>query len=342
MTENSPYLSIIIPVYNVEKYLRQCVNSVLKQKIHNYEMILVDDGSSDRSPQICDEYAAEHDVIKVIHQNNAGLSAARNIGIENAKGDYIVFLDSDDWWNENARVQKILNMIKKNPNLEMVLFSGYDYVDGKGMYIRKDSRNLTMIDVSSVPNYYKSLLKSGNLQVHAATKILKRKFLIDNGLLFKNGLFSEDNEWMLRLLRCLSSVGTIDERLYVYRAKRPGSISNSIKAKNIEDLLSIVESSISYHEKHEVVEKSLKKYELCYCSYLWFSALGLSQKLSTNERRALLPKFRKTVSVCKYSSSPKTKCAYLAYKALGMKNTSLLLGIYIRLKSDTNLKLKKI
>lgn len=90
-------LSIIVPVYNVEKYLKTCINSLLEQKLDAYEIILVDDGSTDSSGGICDEYAKKHEKIQVIHKKNGGLSSARNTGIENAVGKYIGFVDSDDY-----------------------------------------------------------------------------------------------------------------------------------------------------------------------------------------------------------------------------------------------------
>lgn len=94
--------SIIIPVYNVEKYLNECVDSVLNQKNVDYEIILVDDGSTDNSGQICDEYLKKHSNVSVIHKVNGGLSDARNAGLESAEGDYILFVDSDDKIEENS------------------------------------------------------------------------------------------------------------------------------------------------------------------------------------------------------------------------------------------------
>lgn len=94
---NTPLISIIIPVYKAEKYLHCCVDSVLAQSFTNFELILIDDGSPDNSGTICDEYAKQDRRIKVFHQENQGVSAARNLGIEQAKGEWIAFIDSDDW-----------------------------------------------------------------------------------------------------------------------------------------------------------------------------------------------------------------------------------------------------
>ena len=127
------FVSVIIPVYNVEKYLKQCVDSVLNQKLDNVEIILVDDGSPDACPQICDQYAEKYSCIKVIHKENGGLTSARNAGIRAAEGKYIIFMDSDDWWNPDVNVQRILNYVEENDGIEMFLFTSYDYIHNVGL-----------------------------------------------------------------------------------------------------------------------------------------------------------------------------------------------------------------
>lgn len=104
--------SIIVPIYKVELYLRQCINSVLNQSYKDFELILVDDGSPDNCPIICDEYASRDIRVKVIHKSNGGLSDARNVGLDVAQGEYVLFLDSDDWWDDVLALEKINLKIK--------------------------------------------------------------------------------------------------------------------------------------------------------------------------------------------------------------------------------------
>lgn len=106
--------SIIIPCYKVEKYLRQCVDSVLVQTFEDYEVIIVDDGSPDGCPAICDEYAIKDNRVKVIHKENGGLSDARNAGLDVAHGEYVMFLDSDDWWDDKDALRKVAGCFEKN------------------------------------------------------------------------------------------------------------------------------------------------------------------------------------------------------------------------------------
>ena len=111
--------SIIVPVYKVENYLEDCIESILHQSYKDFELILIDDGSPDKSPEICDEYNAKDDRISVIHKKNGGLSSARNAGLDNANGEYIVFIDSDDILREGA-LEKISNYLGNYPDVLII------------------------------------------------------------------------------------------------------------------------------------------------------------------------------------------------------------------------------
>ena len=115
-------VSIVIPIYNVEKYLRECIDSVIAQSYYNKEVILVNDGSTDSSIEICKEYDLKYPYIKLINKKNGGLSDARNVGILNSTGEYILFLDSDDYWDENNFLFDLVQYIKINPNIDYIFF----------------------------------------------------------------------------------------------------------------------------------------------------------------------------------------------------------------------------
>ena len=123
-------MSVILPVYNVEKYLNQSVSSLLFQLYNNLEIILIDDGSTDLSFEICEKYATRNSRILFVHKTNGGLSSARNIGIDCATGDYILFLDSDDFWSHENVLSDIAELAKETPDL--ICFGYREYVDGKG------------------------------------------------------------------------------------------------------------------------------------------------------------------------------------------------------------------
>lgn len=333
-----PFLSVIIPVYNVEKYLNQCVDSVINQKLDDIEIVLVDDGSPDKCPEICDKYASEYEYVKVIHKPNGGLSSARNAGIDAAQGEYIIFMDSDDWWNPEVSVKEMLDYVKEHRKTEMFLFTSYDYVPDKGYFKRNEHNNLGRIDTSSPKSYYQSLINNGNMEVSANTKILKAEFIKNNKLYFKSNLLSEDNEWMIRVLRVITSVDTLILPLYMCRMGRSDSITNSIKKKSITDLLDIVKWSMDFYEASENTE--FKELELCFASYLWFCALALCTKLSKAEQKEIRYRFKETSAVCSYSYSPKTKLCNRVYKIFGLNFTMFILGRYLRIKNNDTFKTK--
>ena len=127
---NLPEISVIVPVYKVEEYLPQCIDSILAQTFTNFELLLVDDGSPDRCGEICEEYAGKDTRIRVFHQQNSGVSAARNIGLQHAKGTYIVFVDSDDW----VSTDYLLHLYKSLPDtgIGLVMGGALKYsIDGK-------------------------------------------------------------------------------------------------------------------------------------------------------------------------------------------------------------------
>ena len=332
-----PLLSVIIPVYNVEKYLPQCVNSVINQNLGDMELILVNDGSPDSCPEICNRYAEKYSFIKAVHKENGGLSDARNEGLRAARGDYVIFMDSDDWWNPKVSVAEMLSRAAETPDTEMFLFTAYDFIEGEGFFQRNEHRNFGSIDVSSVKAYYQSLLNNGNMEVSANTKILKRSFLMENKLFFTRNLLSEDNEWMMRVLRTAKKVGVMDEPLYLCRMGRADSITNTIKKKNIVDLLTIVSGSIDYYSCHD---NDIREQELCFASYLWFCALGLANRLSKEELKEIKPLFRRTSRVCAYSQNRKTKLSNVVYKICGFNLTVKILGLYLGRKKNDSAKTK--
>lgn len=130
-----PKFTVIIPVYNVAAYLAKCIDSVLKQEFKQYEVILIDDGSTDESGTICDKFAEQDKRIVVIHQKNKGLSAARNIGIENAKGEYILFLDSDDYWHDSSALNIIYSRLNVS-NADILSFNYMSFITNKKEYNR--------------------------------------------------------------------------------------------------------------------------------------------------------------------------------------------------------------
>ena len=219
-------LSFVVPVYNVAPYLRMCVSSLLSQDIpqDQYEIILVEDGSTDTCPVICDEYDRMFDNIHAIHQPNGGLSVARNTGVVAAKGKYICFVDSDDYWQHNV-LAGLMEQIERD-DLDVLRFK-YQHVNEDGEVFSPYKRDHRLEnDYSDVPTDGVSFLNSRmNTQCYAVMFILRRDLL--DGCIFTPRIYFEDTDWTPRMLRKANRVASTDTIVYNYLV-REGSISRAV------------------------------------------------------------------------------------------------------------------
>ena len=233
-------LSIIVPVYGVAKYLPKCVDSLLAQDISNYEIVLVDDGSPDECPQICDEYSTKYSNIKVVHQVNAGLSAARNSGVSIAEGDYILFVDSDDYLQPNT-LGTLLEQAEHD-NLDVLRFCYQNVKEsGEAFAPYKDMTNYN--DYSAVPTDGLTFLneRMGN-QCYVVQFLVKTDIVRQE--LFTPGIYFEDVDWTPRMLLRAKRIASTDLVVYNY-LWREGSITLSQKdiakmRKQLDDKLNIL------------------------------------------------------------------------------------------------------
>lgn len=225
-------LSIIVPVYDVEKYIHQCIDSILNQTFQNFEIILVDDDSNDKSGAICDEYAKRDNRVKVIHQVNAGLSAARNIGLKHAKGKYVAFVDSDDYIAPNM-YELLLNKLYES-GTDMVKCGYHEFIYEDITYTRKF--------VS--PCVYENTFSKEELLKFSMTDVLYivvwnavyTKNLADK-IFYPNGLISEDNYVSPMYLLESEKVAVISEPLYYYRQNPEGLSKKDVPLKKPLDVV---------------------------------------------------------------------------------------------------------
>lgn len=233
--------SIIIPIYNVEAYLRDCLESVLRQSFSDWEAVCVNDGSTDGSAVILEEYASKETRIKVISQANGGLSSARNTGQKVAKGDYILFLDSDDWLEDDA----LEVLAGKVSGEDMLCFSGRRFFESEGKYHDPDC--LTECLYRSGMDYYNenALQKRDFAFVCVVLRIYRRSFLEENGLRFKEGIFHEDNLFTPIACYYAHGVRVIGDCLYDYRV-RSESITTSSNPKRLKDLMGTANELASF------------------------------------------------------------------------------------------------
>ena len=218
-------ISIIIPVYKVEEYLNECVQSAIDQTYRDIEIILVDDGSPDRCPKMCDEWAKRDERIKVIHQANGGLSAARNAGVRVAQGEYLYFLDSDDYLVPDA-LDRMLTLADKHGGVDLM----------PALYLR-DDHSVDHFTADAFPEFSddqhlikRALLNYDRLPVTAANRLIQRELFLEHNLWFKEGIIHEDNYWTFFLAKHVKRMAYLPEKIYYYRITE-GSISN---VKNVK------------------------------------------------------------------------------------------------------------
>ncbi|SDH73809.1 glycosyltransferase family 2 protein [Desulfosporosinus hippei] len=230
--ENSEVkVSVIIPIYNVGKFLGKCIETIINQTYYNIEIILVDDGSPDHSGRICDEYAAKDKRIKVIHQKNAGVSSARNAGINAASGDYICFVDGDDYLMPDY-VEYLLDLAVRNDadvSLTTEMFSNYNLNQ-----IKKDK-----MEVYSAEKAAAEIL-CYNIPVGANNKMFKRSFIGDKIRFLPNLIIGEGFNFNTAAFQRANIVGVGHRRIYYYRKDNPTSVTTKFSMDNwINGLMAI-------------------------------------------------------------------------------------------------------
>lgn len=224
-------ISVVIPVYNVEKYLQTCLDSILRQSFRELEIILVDDGSPDDCPQICDEYAIHDERIQVIHQKNQGISMARNAGIKAASGKYILFVDSDDVLEDTA----CENLWKRAESTQADVVEGSTYwIDETGGIAQKEKVRIVQPHIieETVLDGETYLFRQLKCEAYISTVwayMYKREFLLQNRLYFMEGVFREDEEWMLRLFCCAQRIAQCDMPFYQYHLWKNSVMRGSVR-----------------------------------------------------------------------------------------------------------------
>lgn len=323
-------ISFVIPVYNVQSYLKDCVLSITSQTYQEIEVILVDDGSKDESPAICDKLASNDKRVRVIHKKNGGLSDARNCGIKAVRGEYVVFVDSDDFWIGRDSLQKLVKIIADNKNIDFINFNCCYYYGDENFtkWVAFDNSLSKPTDSDFV---IQKLVASGTFPMSACLKVISTKLLRQNELYFKVGLLSEDIPWFIDLLDCSSKSLFINEYIYAYRQNVGTSISQNFGEKNFDSLMSIIKNELDKLETRRFTLetknyiKSFLAYEFCIC-LANINRLGKEEK---NEKYKELLRYK---WLLKYKQNPKVRNVSMAYSVLGIKAVEYLLRFYINRK----------
>lgn len=239
-----PFLSIIIPVYNKEQYLNKCIQSIVDQNFTDWEMILIDDGSSDSSPDICDRWSKQDSRISFFHQQNTGVSSARNNGLRQAKGEYIQFTDADDWWDSNFLCnlhQEVINYSEPD-----ILIYGLTKITNTGFKTKVRPTKRGKVEKEEFISNLISEQASSGIYGCVANKLISRDFIINNQLKFNESYkLMEDYDFFLSAYEKAENIALshLTGYLYLQEAENSSTSSNFIhnRLDNIKILIK------SYH-----------------------------------------------------------------------------------------------
>lgn len=246
-------VSIIVPVYNAEGYIEKCLNSLINQTLKEIEIIAVDDGSTDNTPKLLMKYK---DKIKIIHQKNQGVATARNRGLEYAKGEYIAFVDSDDWVDKN--MIKKLYQKAKTKNFDCVMCN-FSYVDDEKKWDGPVMPSNDIVDLNAKKNFLITMFPVIWNKIYKREKIAKFKF--------KDGVWAEDVEYLYRILTNIDNIGVINDKLYYYY-QRPKSESR-LYDKRIYSYIYNFNGIIDFYKKNNLYEEYKLELEYCYVRYIY-------------------------------------------------------------------------
>ena len=306
-------VSIIVPIYNVEQYLEKCIDSIINQTYTNLEIILVNDGSPDNSLKICNFYKEKDSRIKVINKENGGLSDARNVGLENSHGEFILFVDSDDWIS-SVMVSELVEFITKF-NADMVISRYYKVFSN--YHIEESSKSAKSVEVLSKTEVMERIMDDNNITNHVWRKLYKKSIIPKD--VFPKGKNYEDIYAMPLILENCQKIVNIDKVHYYYRMNNSGIVM-SWKTKNLLDAFDLYSFSATFiSQKFPELSSKIPNYLLKSYLVLWDNTLKIENN-NNEDYFKLKEKLENSIS------------RQSIINILDVKDWRIIYGIFIKLK----------
>jgi len=316
--------SVIIPVYNAAAVLDECVNSVLCQTHTDIEVILVDDGSCDGSAELCDSLAASDPRIRVIHQTNAGTSQARNTGLEAATGDYVMFLDNDDYWMSEHGLSNVAHHLDQS-HADVLLFDST--IDrGQGSSVKTSALSREKIEARRPEVALRELISRRKLTSAVWTKAVKTSLIRENGLRFPKGMRNEDTYFTGELIRFARSYDWYDEYFYAYRK---GTGTSQTAKRNtyavVQDLEMILRQMLPLAD--QITDEGLRFCYLSYLAYPYTVWLGQARADGSIQAKRDLASMKQYEWVLRFDLDPWVHAIHILDRVLGYRLLSWILGL---------------
>lgn len=313
--ETNPVISVIVPVYKAEEYLPRCIDSIIAQTFVDFEVLLIDDGSPDNSGKICDDYAIKDKRIRVFHKSNGGVSSARNLGLDEARGRWVMFVDADDWLCSDCLKECIFNAEKKL--LDVLQFS-YVRVDNNGVELGKEHNSIGLTPVLDSRRY----IQENKYLVVVWGACIRYSLIKEYNIRFDENIkLAEDQLFIMEVLANANKVQRIDSVLYYY-LDNPTSATNSSKS---HDMLDSIDALIEFKKRHSIFVQHIDEVIVMFITLIIQKHDVACRKLRSIYNRAQIGRISSNHRIMNYFSSI-AKCDF--------KLAFLLLQLYSNIKNN--------
>ncbi len=301
-----PLISIIIPVYNAENYLSQCVESILEQTYENIEIILVNDESKDNSGLLCDNFKQKSDKVKVIHKKNEGAALTRNKGLLEAKGEWIIFQDADDFWDDKNGLKDLMDYYNSvDYEVDLVFFNYKRYFQNSDIYMDRPNFHEILMTTIDKDAKVKQLFLNSFIPAPPWGKLIKKELLAANEIYFPNLRSSEDIPWFIQLIQKSTNFSFVNTRFHVYRKQVTDSLTYAFNKKKYDTLFDIVNNeSIKALETKDKVNHT---YIMSFLAYQYLILLSMSVNFNFKTFLAEQKRLKKLSWLLKYNEIKKVK-----------------------------------
>ena len=322
-------LSVIIPLFNASEYIEQCISSVMAQRDVSMEILVVDDGSTDDSVKKIN--SAFGNLATIIKKNNGGASSARNVGLKKAQGKYIMFIDADDWIEDETICRRCIDKIEME-RLDLVIFNFKYYYNNSGTYGNPTTINEDLLEIQEANDLIRTMVTHGYYPASPCFRIIKKDFLQDNSINFVERTTAEDIEWFTHVLVNVRRFGFVNDAAYIYRKNVATSVTGSGSHQKCKNLLDRIKDSIQW--ANQLDNTTRKESLLSALAYEYCILLGNIAHLSDNKE--LVDEAKEIKYILSYKMFPKIKYLAIACKVFGIRFIVFVLGIYIKRFAKSN------
>lgn len=323
------FLSVVVPVFNVESQLKKCLDSIVEINIHDYEIILVIGDSKDRSNDICSQYEEKYDNIIIVKQKGKGLSNARNCGLQFVRGKFVTFIDSDDFIVSENFEKLIFEIRKLEINKIDMIVSDFYVVNKKYKVIKERKQIINKSNEILSNEYTNTFLKSKESIWNVWRYIYAVDFLVNNNRSFKEGFLCEDVDFTIKSILQTQKVLYLHNPYYCYCVNREGSLFNAMSIKNINDLIEIIKELFDLLDGSDNLNDLIIRTKLIRELVLYISNI---YEFKGKDRKVAIKLYKENLQLIKKGSTLKAKIIYYLLCTLGIRTVAIVMFLIKRLR----------